>query len=177
MFFFWQKLFANIDISLRKHPFLLDLGRWGRLARRNITLLRAKRPQLRRARRNGCFRRLCRYSSWIIERRSVWSRCHGSTIFGWQQNQRRRRRKENGKKLKGFYWQNNKFAGASSYFVYFFAVVARLRHETSQFQAPASWSRRTNSKIFVFLFLNWDTVLSNSTKKVSPTFHKLNEIK
>ena len=30
--------------SLRKHPFLLTLRRWGR-------------PQLRRARRNGCFRR------------------------------------------------------------------------------------------------------------------------
>ena len=35
--------------SLRKHPFLLALRRWGRFA---------KRPQRRRARRNGCFRRL-----------------------------------------------------------------------------------------------------------------------
>ena len=43
-FFFWQKIFANIDISLRKHPFLLALGRWGRFARRNITFLCAKRP-------------------------------------------------------------------------------------------------------------------------------------
>ena len=41
-----------------------------------------------------------------IERRSVTSRNrHGSTIFGWQQNQRQRRRKENGKKVIGFYWQ------------------------------------------------------------------------
>ena len=38
-------------ISLRKHPFLLALRRWGRFARR-------KRPQRRRARRNGCCRRL-----------------------------------------------------------------------------------------------------------------------
>ena len=37
--------------SLRQHPFLLALCRWGRF-------LRAKRPQRRRARRNGCFRRL-----------------------------------------------------------------------------------------------------------------------
>ena len=35
--------------SLRKHPFLLALRRWGRFA---------KRPQRRRARRNGSFRRL-----------------------------------------------------------------------------------------------------------------------
>ena len=35
--------------SLRKHPFLLALCRWGRFA---------KRPQRRRARRSGCFRRL-----------------------------------------------------------------------------------------------------------------------
>ena len=39
--------------SLRKHPFLLALRRWGR-------------SQLRRARRNGCFRRLVSYS--ILQR-------------------------------------------------------------------------------------------------------------
>ena len=66
----------------------------------------------------------------IIER-SMTSRHHGSTNSGWQQNQRRRRRKKNGKKVKRFYWQNNKFARASRYFVHFFAVVAPLRHETS----------------------------------------------
>ena len=41
----------------------------------------------------------------FIERRSVTSHHHGSTIFGWQQNQRQGRRKERGKKVKGFYWQ------------------------------------------------------------------------
>ena len=40
---------SMIFYSLRKHPFLLALRRWGRFA---------KRPQRRRARRNGCFRRL-----------------------------------------------------------------------------------------------------------------------
>ena len=41
--------------SLRKHPFLLALRRWGRFARR---FLLAKRPQRRRVKKNGCFRRL-----------------------------------------------------------------------------------------------------------------------
>ena len=47
------------ECSLRKHPFLLALRRWGLFARRN-KFLRAKRPQRRRARRNGFFRRLAR---------------------------------------------------------------------------------------------------------------------
>ena len=34
-----------------------------------------------------------------------------------------------------------------------------------------------NTQIFFFLFLNFDTVLSDSTQKISPTFDKLNEIK
>ena len=37
-----------MSLSLRKHPFLIALRRWGRFARR----------KRRRARRNGCFRRL-----------------------------------------------------------------------------------------------------------------------
>ena len=41
--------YVNFD-SLRKHPFLVPLRRCGRFAR--------KRPQRRRARRNGCLRRL-----------------------------------------------------------------------------------------------------------------------
>ena len=59
--------------SLRKHPFLLALRRWGRFARRNETSLAASQilvpdreingfsasgESARRARRNGCFRRL-----------------------------------------------------------------------------------------------------------------------
>ena len=40
-------------ISLLKHPFLHALRRWGRF-------VRAKHPKRRRARRNGCFRRLAR---------------------------------------------------------------------------------------------------------------------
>ena len=47
--------------SLRKHPFLLALHRWGRhqygiSAAESQTFLLAKRPRRRRARRNGCFR-------------------------------------------------------------------------------------------------------------------------
>ena len=37
---------------------------------------------------------------------------------------------ENGKKAIGLDWQNNNFARASRFFVYFLAVVARLRHAT-----------------------------------------------
>ena len=33
-----------------------------------------------------------------------------------------------------------------------------------------------NTKSFFFLFLNSDTVLSNSIQKISPTFDKTNEI-
>ena len=40
-----------------------------------------------------------------------------------------------------FILTNNNFARASRYFVHFFAVVARLRHETSQFHEPALRSR------------------------------------
>ena len=43
---------TTASISLRKHPFLLALRRYGRFARRNAR---------RRARRNGCFRRLCEH--------------------------------------------------------------------------------------------------------------------
>ena len=42
------------ECSLRKHPLLLALRRWGLFPRRN-KFLRAKRPQRRRARRNGFF--------------------------------------------------------------------------------------------------------------------------
>ena len=71
------------------------------------------------------------YNYFLIERRSMTSRHHGSTISGWQQYQPRRRRKENGKQVKGFYGQKNKFARESCYFVHFFAVLAPLQHETS----------------------------------------------
>ena len=40
---------------------------------------------------------------------------------------------ENGKKSIGLEWQNNNFARESLFFVNFFAIVARLRRETSWF--------------------------------------------
>ena len=40
---------------------------------------------------------------------------------------------EKDKKAIALDWQNNNFARASRFFVHFFAVVARLRRETSQF--------------------------------------------
>ena len=59
-----------------------------------------------------------------IERRSVTSRYHGSTISGWQQNQRRRRRQEERQKWYVSVLTNNNFTRASRYFVHFFAVTA-----------------------------------------------------
>ena len=38
---------------------------------------------------------------------------------------------ENGKKAMGLYQQNNNFAHASHFFVYFLAIIASLRDETS----------------------------------------------
>ena len=38
---------------------------------------------------------------------------------------------ENGKKAIGWYQQNNNFAHASHFFVYFLAIIASLRDETS----------------------------------------------
>ena len=65
---FFLSNWKGLHFSLRKHPFLLALRRWGRFARRN---LRAKRPQRRRARRKGCFRRLLALSwtspAWNID--------------------------------------------------------------------------------------------------------------
>ena len=58
--------------------------------------------------------------------------------------------KENGKKM--FILTNNNFARVSRYFVHFFAVVAPLRRETSQFHEPALRSRLTQHKNWRFLF-------------------------
>ena len=41
--------------------------------------------------------------------------------------------KEKDKKAIALDWQNKNFARASRFFVHFFAVVAQLRRETSQF--------------------------------------------
>ena len=48
--------------------------RWGRFARRN-----AKRPQRRRARRNGCFRRL-RHDQLRFYKSVSWTRIHHSSL-------------------------------------------------------------------------------------------------
>jgi len=83
----------------------------------------------------------------------------------------------NSKKAIALDWKNNNFARASHFFVHFLAVVARLRLETSQFHSPALSSGWALHKNFLFLFLNLETVLSDSTLEISPTFDKLNKIK
>ena len=46
-----------------------------------------------------------------------------------------------------------------------------------KFKRPFQVVGEPTQKNFVFHFLNLDTVLSDSTKKISPTSDKLNEIK
>ena len=58
--------FLFVGCSLRKHPFLLALRHRGRFVSFRF---RAKRPHRRRARRNGCFRRLRRMASFCRGRR------------------------------------------------------------------------------------------------------------
>ena len=69
---------------------------------------------------------------------------------------------EKGKKAIGLYWQNNNFARASRFFVHFLAVVARLRHETYLHV-------KLNLLNFLFLFVNLDTILWDSTRNFANT--------
>ena len=101
----------------------------------------------------------------LIERRSVTSRYHGSKIF-WITTIGSFRNGDGEQ-------QKNNFARASRFVVQFLAVVARLRHETSQFHAPALWISWAQHKNFLFLFLNLGTVLSDLTRNISPTIIKL----
>ena len=64
---------------------------------------------------------------------------------------------ENGKKTLGLDWQNNNFARASSFFVHFFAVTARLGRENAQFHDLSRTGTQDNN--FPFLLLNFDAVL------------------
>ena len=71
----------------------------------------------------------------------------------------------------GFYWQNNKFARASCYFCTFLCC----RCNTATWNFLISHARygvgEHNTKSCLFLFLNLgSTVLSDSTREISPTF-------
>ena len=78
----------------------------------------------------------------LLIERSVTSRYHGSKIF-WMTTIGRFCNGDGEQQTKslGLDWPKNNFARASRFFVHFLAVVARLRHETSQFHAPALWIR------------------------------------
>ena len=67
----------------------------------------------------------------------------------------------NGKKAIGLDKQNNHFARASRFFVHFSAFGARLQRETAYFHVLSRTGAKDNN--FLFLFLNFDAVLSNST--------------
>ena len=68
---------------------------------------------------------------------------------------------ENDKKAIDLDWQNNNFA--SRFFIHLLAVVGRLPSESSYFQVLSKTGTQDNN--FLFLFLNFDKVLYNSTRK------------
>ena len=93
----------------------------------------------------------CLISSRFIERRSVTSRYHGSTISEWQQNQRRLPQ-QGERKNNMFILTNNNFARASRYFVHFFAVVAAYDMKLLNFTSPLYGVGEHNTKIVAFFF-------------------------
>ena len=70
---------------------------------------------------------------------------------------------KNGRKPMGLYWQNNNFAHASHLSVHFVAFVAQLVHEFLISRALFMEVGEHKKRIFFFLLLNLDTVLSDST--------------
>ena len=102
------------------------------------------------------------------------SRYHGSKMFGSQKRelwQRRRRRQRERQKSNNFIWgQNNNFAHASRFSAHFFC------HRCTN----ATWNFLTQHKKFLFLFLNSDSVLSDSTpqkcRQYLVNLRKLNKI-
>ena len=77
---------------------------------------------------------------------------------------------EDGKKEIGLDWQNNSLARASRFLVHFFAVVIRLRRETSYF---GGWQHMTTI-FFFFCKVSYNPLEFNSLKK-SPSYDKLEE--
>ena len=65
---------------------------------------------------------------------------------------------ENDKKPIGLDWQNNNFTGASRFYVHLLAFVARLQRERQCLISRFVEDGNTNNK-FLFLFLNFDTIL------------------
>ena len=90
------------------------------------------------------------------------------------------------KKATGLCQQNNNFARASHFFVHFLAVVASLQHETSLNVTHPLYGVGEHSTEIFFLFLNSDTVLSDSinprqfcqdfTNEMSMKLNKIDEV-
>ena len=100
--------------------------------------------------------------------RSVTSRYHGSKTFGSQQKGAWATKTENGKK-------------ATLHVHHAFVHIFWPSLHDYDMKLPISTRPlygvgELDTKSLFFLFLNSDTVLSNSIQKISPTFDKLNEI-
>ena len=75
---------------------------------------------------------------------------------------RRRGRQQERQKSNRFRLAKNNFARASRFYVDFFAVTVRLWRETSCPNFYVFWRTWTQDKDFLFIFLNFDSVLENS---------------
>ena len=116
-------------------------------------------------------------ASGTIERRGVMSCYHGSKISGPQQKRIFATATVNSKKTIGLDWQKKTLHVLQS-FLYISQPLHNCDMKLPNFtRPPFVWSRCAQHKNFLFLFLNLHTVLSDSTKKISPTFDKLNEMK
>ena len=72
---------------------------------------------------------------------------------------------ENGEKAIGLDYENNNFARASRFFVHFLAIVARLRHETSNFTRSLYGVDKHDTKFsFSFSKLRYDPFRCNLRK-------------
>ena len=79
---------------------------------------------------------------------------------------------ENGKKAIDLDWQNDNFDRASRFFVHFFAVNTRLRRHFHVLLR--TWTQHND---FIFIFVNLETVVQNSTHEKSSPLEKLKELK
>ena len=95
-----------------------------------------------------------------------------------KQRAERRRRQRERETAKGLDKQNNNFACASRFFVYFFAVVARLRLESTV--PNFTFCGEREHKTTIFFFSSWTSMQSFRIhlQQKSPTFVEyLNEVK
>ena len=110
------------------------------------------------------------------ERRRVTLRYHGGKMFGSQQEGARATTTatatRTAKKAIGLIWQNNNLARASRFFVHFLARRSWMTATWNVLISRARFMEYVNTtQNVLFLFLNLDTVLSDSTPNFATIWH------